>query len=167
MPKIYHVDLTPKQRKTLKKMVRYGRTKAQVITNAHILLKADEGKTDEAIAALQYVGIETVRRVRQRYWKYGLNHALNGNPYPPHEPKLSDEQEAYLIALACSDAPDGYARWTVEMLAERMVADGKIDTISPSKVQMTLKKQTEALASQMLVYCHPDAALHQTDGSDT
>jgi transposase len=140
MQKIYHVDLTPKQRKDLKKLVRYGRTKAQVITNAHILLKADEDKTDEEIASLQYVGIETVRRVRQRYWKQGLDHALNGNPYPPREPKLSDEQEAYLIALACSDAPKGYARWTLEMLAERMVADGKIDTISPSKVQMTLKK---------------------------
>lgn len=140
MPKIYHVDLTPKQRKDLKKQVRYGRTKTQVITNTHIILKADEGKTDEEIAALQYVGVETVRRVRQRYWKGGLEYALNGNPYPPREPKLSDEQEAYLIALACSDAPEGYARWTIEMLAERMLADGKIDTISPSKVQMTLKK---------------------------
>ena len=69
-----------------------------------------------------------------------LDHALNGNPYPAREPKLSDEQEAYLIALACSEAPEGYARWTIEMLAERMVADGKIDTISPSKVQMILKK---------------------------
>mgnify|MGYP000485317577 CR=1 FL=1 len=93
MQKIYHVDLTPKQRKDLKKLVRYGRTKAQVITNAHILLKADEDKTDEEIASLQYVGIETVRRVRQRYWKQGLDHALNGNPYPPREPKLSDEPE--------------------------------------------------------------------------
>lgn len=145
MTKIYHVDLTPKQRKDLKKIVRFGKAKAQVITNAHILLKADEGKTDEEIASLQYVGVETVRRARIRYWESGMKEALHGKPYPPVEPKLSDEQEAYLIGLACSDAPEGFARWTIEMLAERMVADGKIDKISASKVQMTLKKTNSSL----------------------
>ena len=140
MAKQYHVDLTPKQRKYLKRVVRFGKAKAKVISNAHILLKADEGKTDESIADLLYMSVETVRRTRQRYWKEGLEHALHGNPYPPVEPMLTDEQEAYLVALACSAAPDGFARWTIEMLAEQMVADGRIDSISPSKVQRTLKK---------------------------
>ncbi len=66
--------------------------------------------------------------------------ALNGNPYPPPEPKLTDEQEAYLIALACSDPPEGYARWTIDLLTERVIADGIVMSISRDKVRLTLKK---------------------------
>jgi len=66
--------------------------------------------------------------------------ALKGNPYPPPEPKLTDEQEAYLIALACSDPPEGFARWTIDLLTERVIADGIVMSISRDKVRLTLKK---------------------------
>lgn len=140
MEKIYHVDLTPKERKHLQKIVRVGANKAKVISRAHILLKSNEGKTDKEIADLLYVGEETVRRTRQRFWDEGMEKALHGQPYPLPEPKLTDEQEAYLIALACSEPPEGYAQWTIELLAERMVADGKVTSISRDKVRLTLKK---------------------------
>jgi transposase len=144
MEKIYHVDLTPKQRKHLEKIVCVGSNKAKVITRAHILLKSDEGKTDKEIAALLYIGEETVRRTRQRFWCDGMEMALNGNPYPPSEPKLTDEQEAYLVALACSDPPEGYAQWTIELLTEKMIAEGIVMSISREKVRLTLKKTTSS-----------------------
>lgn len=140
MEKLYHIQLTPEQRKSLRKTVRIGRNKAKVIMHAHILLKSDEGKTDKEIAELLYIGEETVRRVRQRFCNDGLEMALHGKPYPPGEPSLTDEQEAYLIALACSDPPEGRSRWTVELLTERMVTDKVIDSISREKVRLTLKK---------------------------
>ena len=140
MEKIYHVDLTPKQREYLRKIVRVGSNKAKVISRAHILLKSNEGKTDKEIADLLYIDEETVRRTRQRFWNEGMEIALNGNPYPPPEPKLTDEQEAYLIALACSDPPEGYARWTIDLLTERVIADGIVMSISRDKVRLTLKK---------------------------
>jgi len=140
MEKRYHVDLTPKQRKDLRKMVRVGRNKAKVISRAHILLKSDEGKSDRLIAEMLYIDEETVKRTRRRFWEDGLEFALNGQKYPPVEPMLTDEQEAYLIALACSDAPEGYARWTVEMLRKRMVDDGQIEAVSVEKIRLTLKK---------------------------
>lgn len=144
MEKIYHVDLTPKQRKHLEKIVCVGSNKAKVITRAHILLKSNEGKTDKEIAALLYIGEETVRRTRQRFWHDGMEMALNGNPYPPSEPKLTDEQEAYLVALACSDPPEGYAQWTIELLTEKMIAEGIVMSISREKVRLTLKKTTSS-----------------------
>ena len=140
MKKIYHVDLTPRQRKHLQKMVRVGANKAKVISRAHILLKSDEGKTDREIADLLYIGEESVRRTRQRFWDEGLELALHGQPYPPPKPMLTDEQEAYLIALACSDPPEGFSHWTIEMLTERLVADGIVMSISRDKVRLTLKK---------------------------
>ena len=140
MERIYHVDLTPKQRKYLQKIVRVGTNKAKVISRAHILLKSNEGKTDKEIANLLYIGEETVRRTRQRFWNEGMEMALNGKSYPAPEPMLTDEQEAYLIALACSNPPEGYARWTIELLTDRMLADGIVKSISRDKVRLTLKK---------------------------
>lgn len=145
MEKIYHVDLTPRQVKHLQKMVRVGSNKAKVISRAHILLKSHEGKTDKEIANLLYVDEETVRRTRQRFWHEGLEMALHGNPWPPPEPTLTDEQEAYLVALACSNPPEGCSRWTIDLLAEKMVEDGIVMSISRDKVRLTLKKTTLSL----------------------
>ena len=127
MEKLYRIQLTPEQRKALRKIVRIGRNKAKVITHAHILLKSDEGKTDKEITELFYIAEETVRRVRQRFCQDGLELALHGKPYPKGDPSLSDEQEAYLIALACSDPPAGRSRWTLELLSERMMADKVVE----------------------------------------
>lgn len=145
MEKLYRIELTSEQRKSLRKIVRIGRNKAKVITHAHILLKSDEGKTDKEIAELLYIGEETVRRVRQRYCHDGLELALHGKPYPKGESSLTDEQEAYLIALACSDPPEGRSRWTLELLTERMMSDQVVESISREKVRLTLKKTNSSL----------------------
>lgn len=140
MEKIHVVDLTPRQQKHLRRIVRVGSNKAQVITRAHILLKSHEGLTDKEIATFLYTSEETVRRTRVRFSEEGLERALNGKAQPPREPALTDEQEAYLVALACSDPPAGRASWTIELLANRLVEDGIVESIGWEKVRLTLKK---------------------------
>ena len=144
MRKVHVVDLTPKQRKHLRRIVRVGTNRAQVITRAHILLKSHEGMTDREIADVLYTGEESVRRTRVRFCEEGLELALKGKPQPAREPTLSDEQEAYLVALACSDPPEGRSSWTIELLTDRLVADGIVDSISWEKVRLTLKKTSSS-----------------------
>lgn len=140
MPKKHIVSLTPKERQKLIAVVSTGRNKAIVIRRAHILLKSDEGKTDAEIAELLYVDSDTVRRVRQSYCEAGLEVSLSGQPYPPREPKLDEQQTAYLVALACSEPPAGWARWTLELLAHQLVKDGIVTEIAPETVRLVLKK---------------------------
>jgi transposase len=140
MEKVHVVSLTPKQRQHLLKVVSVGRNKANVIRRAHILLKSDEGKTDKEIAGLLYVSEETVRRTRQRFCLDELKKALADKPHPEKEKRLSGPTEGYLIALACSDPPDGAACWTLELLAQQLVEDGVVTAVSPETVRLTLKK---------------------------
>ena len=140
MPKKHIVELTPEERKTLIAVVSTGRNKALVIRRAHILLKSDEGKTDEEIAGMFYIDPDTVHRVRKSYCQVGLAATLAGKAYPKPEPKLNEKQEAYLIALACSNPPPGWARWTLVLLAQQLVKDGVVDRISPESVRLVLKK---------------------------
>jgi transposase len=145
MPKKYIVNLTPKERQKLIAVVSTGRNKAIVIRRAHILLKSDEGKTDAEIAELLYVDSDTVRRVRQSYCEAGLEVSLLGQPYPAREPKLDEQQTAYLVALACSEPPTGRARWTLELLAQQLVKDGIVTGIAPETVRLVLKKTNLSL----------------------
>jgi transposase len=140
MEKRHVVKLTPKERKRLLAVVRKGKNKAAVIQRAHILLKSDEGKTDREISEMLYISEQTVRRTRVRYGEVGLIKGVEDKPHPPPEPKLDDTQTAYLVALACSDPPAGQARWTMELLATRLVDDGIIEHISPETVRLVLKK---------------------------
>ncbi len=136
----HSVRLTPKERKKLLSIVNKGRNKAAVIRRAHTLLKSDEGLTDKAISAVLYVSEDTVRNTRLRFIEDGLEVALEDRPHPKPEPKLDERQEAYLVALACSDPPDGRERWTLELLSQRLVVDGIVDSIAPETVRLTLKK---------------------------
>lgn len=141
MPKKYEVNLTPKERNHLLALVSKGKNKAAVIRRAHILLKSDEGKTDKEIAELLYTSEDTIERTRACFWQEGVQAALEGKPIPGQVEKLDEGQEAYLTALACSEPPDGRNRWTMELLAKRLVEDGVVTTISPSTVRLTLKKR--------------------------
>jgi len=145
MPKKHIVSLTPKERQKLIAVVSTGRNKAIVIRRAHILLKSDEGKTDAEIAELLYVDSDPVRRVRQSYCEAGLEVSLSGQPYPPREPKLDEQQTAYLVALACSKPPAGRARWTLELLAQQLLKDGIVTGIAPETVRLVLKKTNLSL----------------------
>lgn len=141
MTKKHIVTLDEEERRRLLAVVSVGRNQAQVIRRAHILLKSDEGRTDREIAEQLYTSEDTVERTRQRYCEDGLEAALHDRPRPGAQRALSDAQEAYLTALACTDPPEGSARWTLEMLTERLMADGVVEKVSVSTVRLALKKR--------------------------
>jgi transposase len=99
-----------------------------------------EGETDKAIAECLRVHVSTVERTRARYVEGGMKRAVQDRPHPPKQPKLNGEQEAFLIATACSAAPEGRIRWTMKLLAERMVSLNIIDSVSGETVRSYLKK---------------------------
>jgi len=139
MAKRYIVTLGTDEQETLRNLIDSGTHRAGKITHARILLKADEGWVDREISNALEVGISTVERVRQRFVLEGLEAALNRCP-PTREysRKLDGEQEAHLIALVCSQPPEGYARWTLRLLAERLVVLQYIDSISHETVRQVL-----------------------------
>jgi transposase len=134
------VKLTPKERERLKAIVSKGRNKAAYIQRAHILLKSDEGKTDREISQWLYVNEQTIRRIRIRCGEDGLEAALEDKDRPKREGKLNEQQQAYLIALACSDPPSGRERWTVELLTEQLIKDGVVATVATDTVRLVLEK---------------------------
>lgn len=143
MPAIkYIVDLTDEEREQLLQLLRKGKSAARKLTRARILLKADEQLTDEQVAQALHLGSATVGRVRQRFVEEGLESALNERPRPGQRRKLSGKQEAHLIAVACSSPPQGHGRWSLRLLAGKVVELGLANSISPETVRKLLKKQS-------------------------
>ena len=140
MGKRYIVDLSDEERARLREMVRKGKLSARKLNRAHILLAADEGALDATTAKALHVDVATIERTRKRFVEGGLDWALNERPRPGGKPKLDGKQEAYLIALACSSPPEGRQRWTMQLLADRLVRLEVIDTISDETVRRTLKR---------------------------
>lgn len=140
MRKKYIVTLTADERTQLLDLIKKGTLAARKLNRAHILLRADEGATDEAIAAALHIHRTTVERTRQRFVEGNLEAALSERPRPGAKRKLSDKQEARLIATACSVPPDGQKRWTMQLLADELVALEVVETISDETVRRTLKK---------------------------
>ena len=141
-PAIY---LTDDQRTTLNTLIRSGRAPARTHTRARILLLLDRTQAapwqDEAIAKALRCHRHTVGNVRRRFVTAGLPAALDDKPLPPRAPKkITGEVKAHLIALACSAPPEGQQRWTLRLLADRLVALGLVDRISHVAVGARLKK---------------------------
>ena len=140
MPKKkYVVELTAEERSTLEQLLQRGKSSTRKLTRARILLQADEGLTDEEIALALTVSLATVERTRQRFVEANLA-ALNELPRPGGQCKLSGKQEAHLIAVACTPAPDGQQRWTLRLLAEKVVELGFAESIARETVRQVLKK---------------------------
>ena len=153
MTKKYIVDLSVDERGYLEEFTTTGRHAAYQITRARVLLKADRNQLggswcDVEISAALDVGIATVERVRRRFVEIGLEAALQRQPGGGRKRKLDGEQEAHLIALRCSDAPNGQARWTLRLLADQMVELGHVESISDETVRQTLKKTSCNLGSR-------------------
>src|ERR1044071_2608846 len=150
--KKYVVELTAEERQTLEQMLQRGKSSARKLTRARILLQADEGLPDEEIATALEVGIATVERTRQRFVERNLE-ALNDLPRPGGQCKLSGKQEAHLIAVACTPAPTGQARWTLQLLAEKVVALGFAESIARETVRQVLKKTRSSLGNTSSGVC--------------
>ena len=140
MPKKkYLVTLSEAEREQLEQLLRGGTTATRKLTRARILLKAAEGWTDERIAEALAVGRATVERTRERFVECNLE-ALHERPRPGKTPKLDEKAQARLIAEACSAAPEGCQRWTLQLLAERVVALELAESYSYESVRRVLKK---------------------------
>jgi transposase len=140
MKRIYVVELTGDERQELRTLVHRGSERARRINRAQILLHADEGKQDKEIATALHTGERTVQRVRRRFVEDGLNGALNEATRIGGTRMLTGEQEAYVVALACSTPPDGRREWTMQLLADRVVALGMVEAISDETIRRTLKR---------------------------
>ena len=138
--KQYIVKLSDEQRDRLEVLIGKGQAKARVLRRAYTLLLADEDKTDAMVAECLKCTTLTVLNIRKKFVQQGFEAALYDKPRPGAQKKLEPKQEAHLIALACSEAPEGRERWSVRLLAERFVEQGHVDEISRETVRRTLKK---------------------------
>ena len=151
MAKKYRVQLTEEEQEELKGLVSKGRAAAYRQTHARILLLSDENQVggatrDEDIAQALKVGTATVERVRRRCVEEGLERALGRKEQLNRRPKKLDGQgEAYLIALACSQPPEGRTGWTLHLLADQLVEREIVESISTETVRRSLKKTNSSL----------------------
>jgi len=151
MKKKYIVTLTDEERQMLQALLSRGKAAARKLTHARILLKADAadggpGWKDESIAEALEVGRATVERVRKALVEEGLERALDRRkPRRQYRRKLDGDGEAHLIALACQKPPEGRSRWTLQLLADRMVQLEYVDQISYQTVRRTLKETNSNL----------------------
>ena len=151
MKKKYIVTLTQEERQMLQAMLSKGKAAARKLMHARILLKADAGEggpawNDDAIAEGLEVGRATVERVRKQFVEEGFEAALDRRkPRRRYQRKLDGDGEAHLIALACSQAPEGRSRWTLRLLADRMVQLEQVDHLSHETVRQVLKKTNLSL----------------------
>ena len=134
------VNLTDDERTTLRDLVRKGTAAARKLTRAHILLHADEDVADQAIADALHVGRATVERIRKRFAEGGMDGALTDQPRPGGQRKLDGKAEATLVAWACSTPPDDRNQWTMQLLADKLVALKLVEAISDETVRRTLKQ---------------------------
>lgn len=123
----------------MRQLIKCGKPSARKVTRARILLHAASGRTDEQIGAALKTGIATIERTRQRFVEEGLD-CLNERPRPGQRRKLSGKEQAHLIAIACTPAPDGRARWTLQLLADKVVELKYADSIARETVRQVLKK---------------------------
>ena len=144
--KRFIVRLSREEREGLMEIVSKGKTHAYKIKHANILLNVDEdgpARSDKDVAAMLHCHMNTIYDVRRRYVEQGFEAALGRKvrEHPPREPILDGEKEARLIALACSEAPPGHSRWSLRMLADRLVELEVVETISAPTVMRVLKKR--------------------------
>jgi transposase len=144
MVKIYIVDLTAEEKEELLELTRRGQARVRKLKRAQILLLASQGKKDETIAEMLHVGRATVERTRKRFVLEGLHAALNERPRPGGQRKLGPKGEAVLAQLAKSEPPEGRTRWTMQLLAKRLVELKVVESISDETVRKVLKKSASS-----------------------
>lgn len=151
MPTKYHVTLTEAERQELERLIRSGESSARTQTRARILLLTDENQKKkigtEEIASVLMCSLPTITAIRRKFVEGGLDKALYDRPRPGAVPKITGEIEAQLTLLACSAPPEGKARWTLQLLADKLVELKLVDSISDAAVMKRLKKMNLSLGS--------------------
>jgi transposase len=143
--KLHSVRLKEEEREELKRYLRKGKSSARSLTRARILLLADEDRNDEEITEALKVSKSTVSRIRKRYFEEGLDFALHERARSGAPPKIDGRIEAQLTLLACSEPPNGRSKWTIRLLADRLVEIEVVESISHMSVQRLLKKMKLSL----------------------
>jgi len=146
--KSHIVKLTTQQRHQLQKIVSSGSENARKITRCRILLSADKGKTDAQISESLDVSLGTIYNVRRRYSQAGIKNAICEKFRPGQPAKITGRAMAKITALACSKAPQGHARWSLRLLAGRVVQLNIVESISYQSVRTILKKTNLSLISK-------------------
>jgi transposase len=170
MNKRYRVILTEGQRDQLDRLIAAGTAPARKLTHARVLLKADQGPdgpawVDDKIAEAVEVSQPTISRIRKQFVEEGLEAALNRRaPRREYVRKLDGEQEAHLVALSCSTLPDGQKRWTLRLLADRLVELEVVDEISYQTVRRTLKETSSSPGSRSSGASHPSETASSSGG---
>jgi len=155
--KKYIVTLTKDEREALGRLTSKGKHRSQKILNALILLGCDEGEfqpkrsTNEELARILHISMKKIDRVKKRFVENGFDIALDGRKGSRVYTKKADgDFEAHLVALSCSEAPEGFARWSLRLLADKAVELGYIESISHETVRRVLKKRNQTLATQRM-----------------
>lgn len=145
--KKYIVRLSVEEREALKRLVSSGKGSARMFTRAHVLLKADVGEEgpgwpDKKISEAFDVTVQSIERIRKQLVEEGFDSVLRRREYiqKVSRKKIDGDVEAHLIALACSEAPEGYTQWSLRLLAGKMVELGYVDSVSHEAVRRALKK---------------------------
>ena len=152
--KKYTVTLTKDERDNLKAIASKGSHKSQKVINGLILMGCDEGEhqeersTNEEIARVLKIGMRKIDRVKKRFVEHGLEVTLNGmKGSRTYAKKVDGDFEAHLIALSCSDPPEGFARWSLRLLADKVVELQYIDKVSHETIRQVLKKTNSSLGN--------------------
>ena len=140
MAKRYRVRLTDEERDRLESLTRKGTAPVRMVRRAQTLLLAAEERRDEDIAAALRIGVSTVERTRRRCVEEGVEAALRERLRPGARPKLGPKAQAYVEALACTKPPEGRHRWTLQMLADRVIELALVPDITPEAIRLLLKR---------------------------
>ena len=139
----YVVQLSKTEREGLEELIASEAPRSRRVKHAKILLECDLGRSAAKIAYKVGVGHSTVERTRQRYAEGGLAAAMKDKPRPGGVPKLDGKQQALVVALACSDTPNGQERWSMQLLADKIVELGVVgEPVSHDTIRRVLKKAT-------------------------
>ena len=154
---IYTVILTKDERESLFELTSKGKHNSQQILNALILLNCDKSEwnvnhsTNEEISRVLNISMRKIDRVKKRFVEEGLEVALNGKKSDRiYVKKVDGDLEAHLVALSCSEPPEGFASWSLRLLADKAVELGYVEDISHETVRRTLKKRNQTLAKETM-----------------
>lgn len=144
-----HIKLQKNERNELEQLIKSGKHNARVIARARTLLLLDRSQGDKrtipTVMEATMVSQGTIANIKKRYFAGGLQEALHDRPRPGRPPKITGEVEAHLIAQVCSEPPEGYERWTLRLLADRLVELELVESISHVAVSKRLKKTNSSL----------------------